>query len=162
MWRSRWHFMKELKEAIKTLWNYIANILRSPLREYADGLYGSWNYGKPNQVFQFLLKQADQGDLDMAKEKYAMSTMKNSVKPLTKHPSQPHPQDQESSPIEKVTVLAVLASITDASDEIDQAASSRTIYSVRRKRRRKASRRCKKRAQRIPQTEQRPSCTHSN
>ena len=39
--------------------------------EYADGLYGSWNDGKPNQVFPFLLEQADQGDLDKAKKKYA-------------------------------------------------------------------------------------------
>ena len=39
--------------------------------EYADGLNESWNYGKPNQVFPFLLEQADQGDLDMAKEEYA-------------------------------------------------------------------------------------------
>ena len=39
--------------------------------EYAGGLYASWNDGKPNQVFQFLLKQADQGDLDEAKKKYA-------------------------------------------------------------------------------------------
>ena len=39
--------------------------------EYADGLYESWNNGEPNQVFQFLLEQADQGDLDEAKKKYA-------------------------------------------------------------------------------------------
>ena len=35
---------------------------------YAWGLYASWDHGKPNQVFRFLLKQADQGDLDKAKE----------------------------------------------------------------------------------------------
>ena len=39
--------------------------------EYADGLHESWNNGKPNQVFPFLLEQADQGDLDVAKKKYA-------------------------------------------------------------------------------------------
>ena len=39
--------------------------------KYADGLNESWNDGKPNQVFPFLLEQADQGDLDKAKEKYA-------------------------------------------------------------------------------------------
>ena len=39
--------------------------------EYAYGLRDSWHLGKPNQVFPFLLKQADQGDLDMAKEEYA-------------------------------------------------------------------------------------------
>ena len=36
--------------------------------KYADGLDSSWNDGKPNQVFPFLLEQADQGDLDVAKE----------------------------------------------------------------------------------------------
>ena len=30
----------------------------------------SRKYGKPNQVFQFLLKHADQGDLDIVKKKY--------------------------------------------------------------------------------------------
>ena len=35
---------------------------------YVSGLYWSWKDGKPNQVFQFLLEQADQGDLDKAKE----------------------------------------------------------------------------------------------
>ena len=38
---------------------------------YADGLNESWNDGKPNQVFPFLLEQADQGDLDTAKKRYA-------------------------------------------------------------------------------------------
>ena len=38
--------------------------------EYADGLYASWNDGESNQVFPFLLEQADQGDLDAAKEEY--------------------------------------------------------------------------------------------
>ena len=38
---------------------------------YAVGLKNSWNKDKPNQVFPFLLKQADQGDLDEAKEVYA-------------------------------------------------------------------------------------------
>ena len=63
--------------------------------EYAGGLYVSWNYGKPNQVFPFLLEQADQGDLDKAKKEYADEIMKSSVRPLTKHPNQPHPQDQD-------------------------------------------------------------------
>ena len=36
---------------------------------YAHGLCQAWNGGEPNQVFPFLLEQADQGDLDMVKEK---------------------------------------------------------------------------------------------
>ena len=63
--------------------------------EYADGLHGSWNDGKPNQVFPFLLEQADQGDLDKAKEKYAYEGMQSSVKPSTKPSRLPHPPDQD-------------------------------------------------------------------
>ena len=37
---------------------------------YVDVLNASWNNGKPNQVFQFLLGQADQEDLNGAKKKY--------------------------------------------------------------------------------------------
>ena len=47
--------------------------------EYAVGLYESWNNGEPNQIFPFLLKQADQGDLDKAKEEYAYKAMKSSI-----------------------------------------------------------------------------------
>ena len=39
--------------------------------KYAYGLRESWNDGEPNQVFPFLLEQADQGDLGKAKEEYA-------------------------------------------------------------------------------------------
>ena len=37
--------------------------------KYAMGLYLSWNNGEPNQVFPFLLKQADQDDLEAAKKR---------------------------------------------------------------------------------------------
>ena len=40
--------------------------------DYADGLYASWKGGNPNQVFQFLLEQADQGDLMHAEGRYAV------------------------------------------------------------------------------------------
>ena len=36
--------------------------------KYAGGLSDSWNNGNPHHAFPFLVKQADQGDLDMAKE----------------------------------------------------------------------------------------------
>jgi hypothetical protein len=39
---------------------------------YAAGLGKSWNEGKPNQVFQFLLKQADKGDLEAVKREVAI------------------------------------------------------------------------------------------
>ena len=38
--------------------------------EYAYGLYWSWNGAKPNQIFLFLLKQADQGDLGAVKKEF--------------------------------------------------------------------------------------------
>jgi hypothetical protein len=37
-------------------------------KRYAEGLFSSWNKGKPNPVFPFLLEQADQGDLEEVKE----------------------------------------------------------------------------------------------
>ena len=39
--------------------------------EYTIGLSWSWNDDKPNQVFRFLVERADQGDLAIAKGKYA-------------------------------------------------------------------------------------------
>ena len=86
--------MKELKEAIKTLWRNITNILRSPLRNM-PWIVWSWNDGKPNQVFQFLLEQADQGDLDMAKEKYADEYYAKFRQAIDEAPKPSHPQDQD-------------------------------------------------------------------
>ena len=60
--------------------------------EYADGLYASWNDGKPNQVFPFLLEQADQGDLDMAKKKYADEYYAKFRQAIDKAPKPVHPQ----------------------------------------------------------------------
>ena len=71
--------------------------------EYADGLHESWDDGKPNQVFPFLLEQADQGDLDKAKEEYADESMQSSVKPLTKHSSCPTCWIKDHRPVEKVS-----------------------------------------------------------
>ena len=52
------------------------------------------------------------------KRNMRMSSMQSSVKPLTKHPSLPHPQDQDIIVSRKgPTVLEVLASITGASDK---------------------------------------------
>ena len=39
--------------------------------DYANGLNATWNGGEPNQVFLFLLKQADRRDLDVSKKMYA-------------------------------------------------------------------------------------------
>ena len=65
--------------------------------EYAVGLYASWNDGKPNQVFPFLLEQADQGDLDKAKKKYADEKYEKFRQAIDEAPQdQPHPQDQDT------------------------------------------------------------------
>ena len=86
--------------------------------KYAYGLDASWNNGEPNQVFQFLLEQADQGDLDEAKKKYADKDYEKFLKPLTKHPNQSHPQDQESSSDRKgSTCFRRACPITNVSDE---------------------------------------------
>ena len=47
--------------------------------------FESWNYGKPNQVFPFLLEQADQGDLEQSRRNMRIRNIQSSVKPLTKH-----------------------------------------------------------------------------
>ena len=134
----QWAFWKELKEAIKTLWKHIANIPQSLLREYAEGLHWSWNNGKPNQVFQFLLEQADQGDLDMAKKQYAYKNYEEFRLAIDKAFKAAPPAGSRIISVEKVQrVLAVLAPIPMHPMSMDQAASSRTIYSVRQKRQRK-------------------------
>ena len=86
--------------------------------EYYYGLDASWNFGKSNQIFQFLLKQADQGDLDMAKKKYAdkrqeqfRQAIDDALKPV------PH-AGSRIIPVEMVQrALAALAPIINASDE---------------------------------------------
>ena len=91
----QWAFWKELKEAIKTLWKNIVNIPQSPLRNMPMDCIDLGTDGKPNQVFPFLLKQADQGDLDKAKKRYADEYYADSVKPLTKPSRLPHLLDQD-------------------------------------------------------------------
>ena len=111
----------------------------------------------------FLLEQADQGDLDMAKERYAYGKYPKFRQAIDEAFKIAPPAGSRIISVEKARlVLMVLAPIINASDSMNQAASSRNIYSERRKRRREARRRGKKRAQRIIQTEKRPSCTHSN
>jgi len=84
--------------------------------EYAIGLYASCDYDKPNQVFQFLLKQADQGDLDKAKERYADKMYEKFRQAIDEAPKPAPPAgSRHLRPIER-TVLEVLASITDVSD----------------------------------------------
>ena len=84
--------------------------------EYAVGLKNSWNDGKPNQVFPFLLEQADQGDLDMAKEKFAdEEQFCQAIDEALK--TAPPARSRHLRPIERAQrVLEVLAPITSASD----------------------------------------------
>ena len=63
--------MKELERGNQDIVEVYCEHPAITSEEYAYGLNVSWNDGEPNQVFQFLLEQADQGDLDMAKEIYA-------------------------------------------------------------------------------------------
>ena len=76
----QWHFMKEQREASKILWRNCMSIQQLHLREYANGLINSWN--DKLTVFQFLLAQADQGDLKEVKKGGNIRKIKNSVKPL--------------------------------------------------------------------------------
>ena len=86
--------------------------------EYLGGLNVSWNKGKPNQVFQFLLKQADQGDLDEAKERFADEYYAKFHQAIDEAPKPVPPAGTRIISIEKAQrVLAVLAPITSAFDE---------------------------------------------
>ena len=87
-------------------------------REYAEGLYQSWNNGKPNQVFPFLLKQADQGDLDLAKKGYAYGDYSKFHLAIDEAFKAALPAGSRIISVEKVQcVLEVLVPITRASDE---------------------------------------------
>ena len=66
-------------------------------REYADGLYDSWNDGEPNQVFPFLLERADQGDLDMAKERFVHEDFKQFRQAIDKAPESVPPAGSRHS-----------------------------------------------------------------
>jgi hypothetical protein len=85
---------------------------------YAYGLRGSWNDGKPNQVFQFLLRQADQGDLDKAKEGYAYKKYEKFRQAIDEAPKVAPSAGSRIISVEKVQrVLDVLAPIIKASDK---------------------------------------------
>ena len=87
-------------------------------KEYVRGLYVSWNKGKPNQVFQFLVEQADQKDLDEAKEGYTYENYPEYSQAIDKALKVALPTGSRIISVEKVhRVLAVLAPITSASDK---------------------------------------------
>ena len=86
---------------------------------YADGLNLSWNYGKSNQVFPFLLEQVDQGDLEAVKKRYADEKYEKFRLAIDEAFKTVRPTgSRHLRPIERVRhVLTALASITGASDE---------------------------------------------
>ena len=76
----------------------------------------SWHHGKPNQAFPFLLKQADQGDLEAAKKRYGYN--KDFCQAIDEASKVAPPAGSRIISVEKVQrVLEVLASIIKASDE---------------------------------------------
>ena len=86
--------------------------------KYADGLCDSWNNGKPNQSFQFLLGQADQGDLDIAKKRYVYKNYPEYRQAIDKALKAAPPAGSRIISVEKVqSVLKVFTSITGASDK---------------------------------------------
>ena len=88
-------------------------------RRYASGLANSWNDGKPNQVFRFLVEQADQGDLDMAKRQNEYKKYPKFRQAIDKAFKAALPAgSRHLRPIERAQhALAVFASIIKASDE---------------------------------------------
>ena len=153
--------MKELKEAIKTLWSYITNIPQSPLRNMLVDCLDLGTMANQIKSFSFYWSKLIKETWIRPKRNMRMRTMQSSVKPSMKPPRLPHQLDQDIFVQSKGRFRSACLDHRCIC-KMDQAASSRNIYSVRKKRRRKASRRGKKQAQRIAQTEQRPSCTLSN
>ena len=88
-------------------------------KEYACGLCDSWNGGEPNQVFQFLVEQADQGDLEKAKKQYVYVGYPKSRQAIGKALETAPPAGSRIITVEKVhSVLKVFASITGASEQV--------------------------------------------
>ena len=87
--------------------------------KYACGLHDSWNDSNPNQVFQLLLKRADQGDLDGTKKEVVDLKYKKFRLAIDEAPKPVLPTgSRHLRPIERARhALAVLAPITGASDE---------------------------------------------
>ena len=65
--------------------------------EYAIGLMGSWNFGNPNKSFSFYWSKLTKETWIWSKRNMRVGTMKSSVKPLAKHPNQPHLLEQDIS-----------------------------------------------------------------
>ena len=89
------HFMKELKEAIKTLWNYITNILRSLLRNMLMDCMDLGTMANQIKSFRFYWSKLTKETWIWPKRDMRMRTMQSSVKPLTKPSRLPHQQDQD-------------------------------------------------------------------
>ena len=86
--------------------------------KYAHGLFNSWHHDGPNQVFPFLLCQADQGDLDEARRTYAYRVYPKFRLAIDEAFKTATPVGSRIISVEKVQlVLDVLAPITSASDK---------------------------------------------
>ena len=118
MWRSRRHFVKGLGEAIKTLSKVYYEHPTITSERICCWIVCSWNDDEPNQVFPFLLEQADQGDLEAAKKRYAYERYPEFHQAIDKALETAPPAGSRIISVEKVQhVLEVLAPITNASDE---------------------------------------------
>ena len=71
--------MKELKEAIKTLWKYIANIRRSPLRNMLMDCIGLGTMANQIKSFHFYWSKLTKETWIWPKRNMRISTMKSSV-----------------------------------------------------------------------------------
>ena len=131
-------------------------------REYANGLYYSWNDGKLNQVFLFLLKQADQRDLEEAKKQHGHENHPEFRQAIDKALETAPPAGSRHLRLVKKVVLEVLGLITGESVKQGPGIIIGEYILDEKERIRKVESEGKKQARRIPQTEQRPSCTLPN
>ena len=129
---------------------------------YAYGLKASWHYGEPYPVFQFLLEQADKGDLNEAQNGYVYKTwpmFRNAIHEALE--AAPPAGTRHLRP--RGRAPSVLAPIAGASDGHGSGSIVRDhpFGETERTKGREAEG-GKKQAQGIAQTEQRPSGTHFN
>ena len=128
-----WIFRVGASKGIRNIVELYYEHLEITSESYAHGLNLSWNKGEPNQVFQFLLGQADQGDLDRVKEGYAYRDYPWFRSAIDEAFKTAPSAGSRRRRLVKRTISEVLASITKASEEDGPSTSSMTIYMRRRK-----------------------------
>jgi len=109
--------MKDLEEGNQGIVEVYYEHLLTTSERCADALLMYWNDGEPNQGFEFLLEQADQGDLETIKKKCGGKHYLQLRQGIDKGPEPIPPAGSRHLCVIEGTVLEVLALISDAFNE---------------------------------------------